>query len=242
MEWMISGAKGRTSGKWKKRKAPIKGMIAHTTGAGLYNRWKRDNPEQPTSIIDYTEQGAAKWGFLAWRKRKGKEATPFDTALRVYGSLMNAGPHFVVCGETGRVAQLCELDRAAWHVGSRYSGKYKWNRWKKKCAWWQDRWPEYDSPREMMDGLLWTHYGCNDLTVGIEVAPPPKGAQKPWSAACMRSLQDIYRHVCFYASEEVDVLSHADVHPYSRTSNNKPTDPARTQWTRKVANAIKSNL
>ena len=186
--------------------------IVHTTGAGIVKRWQR--------------QGE-KYG----------EPTPFETALRVYNKLMDAGPHFVV-GQEGEIAQTCPIDFAAWHVGKLNSRPY----WLKNVVpdhqWWHDRWGHsYRSPAEMCGGLLWAGGECNPNVFGIEVVPDvddPHGKKYPWSPAAYEAIA----HVCFemaklcpnFVPGPQTVIGHADAHPLSRTSRGKPWDPTPLQW------------
>ena len=74
--------RGFLRGKYDKRSLDnIRAVVIHTTGGGIIRRWRRERARFPSH-------------------------TPFDTALRVYHKLMDAGPHYVV-GQEGRVAQTC---------------------------------------------------------------------------------------------------------------------------------------
>lgn len=208
--------RGYLRAKYKRRGlGNVAAIVVHTTGGGIIRRWHK--------------QGNSKG-----------DDTPFETALRVYNKLMDAGPHFVV-GQGGEIAQTCPLDFAAWHVGKLDSRPY----WLKNTVpghkWWHDRWgSRYKSPAEMADGLLWAGGECNPNTIGIEVVPDiddPQGKRYPWSTMAYEAIQ----HICFEALKHCPnlvlspetIIGHADAHPLSRTSLGKPWDPTPLQWSPK---------
>lgn len=242
MSKIHAASRGYKRGKYKNRSRDVVGIVIHTTGWGSWKRWKRDNPNAP-ELTDYTGMDLDQFNWAEWKSRRGDESHPFDTCLRIYGSLMDAGPHFVVCGETGRVAITCPPEKVAWHVGSRKSWKYKFKGWKRNCGWWQERWPELEGPQDLLGGLLWRHGRCNDLTIGIEVSPPRRGAQAAWSEACWESLRTLVAEIASDSDhitlDEYHIITHSDAHPVSRTGRNpslrrtgRPTDPGQYQWAR----------
>lgn len=213
--------RGFMRAKYKHRSIhDIVAVIIHTTGAGIIRRWQR--------------QG-----------EKFGESDPFDTALRVYHKLMDAGPHFVI-GQAGQVAQTCPLDFAAWHVGKKDSRPY----WLKNTVpghkWWHDRWGHsFKSPAEMADGLLWAGGECNPNVVGIEVVPEiddPRGVKYAWR----QPAYDAIRKLCNALAEECrglqlrpdTVIGHADAHPLSRTARGAPWDPTPLQWSPEVVKVM----
>lgn len=200
--------RGFLRGKYDKRSLDnIRAVVIHTTGGGIIRRWRRERARFPSH-------------------------TPFDTALRVYHKLMDAGPHYVV-GQEGRVAQTCPHEYAAWHVGKSQSWAY-WSknalRRSSKYDWWRERWPALQSPAELADGFLWRGGQCNPNVLGIEVVPPiadPTG-RGPWSPACERSLV----RLCLMLSETYNIplskyhfFGHSDAHPHRRTEKSRPWDP-----------------
>ena len=217
------------------------GLCLHSTGAGLWERWHRENQGAlQFSPVNLMQPITANW--TTWKGQRGKEPYPFDTAVRVYASLMLAGPHVVVCGETGRVAFGTPLNYVAHHVGSQGSGLYKYNGWKSKHAWWLERWPEYRSPRELLNDKLWKTASANQLLIGIEVSPPRISALAPWTEDCYAAI----KRVALYcqnrypsiALDDHSILTHSDVHPLKRTARGVPTDPPPSQWRRGHAEKI----
>jgi hypothetical protein len=213
--------RGYLRAKYKRRGlGSVCAIVIHTTGGGIIQRWQR--------------QG-----------EKFGEADPFETALRVYNKLMDAGPHFVI-GQAGQVAQTCPLDFAAWHVGKLDSRPY----WSKNTVpghkWWHDRWGHsFKSPAEMADGLLWAGGECNPNVVGIEVVPEiddPRGVKFPWRKEAYDAIQGLclkIQEICPNLQLRPDtVLGHADAHPLSRTSLGKPWDPTPLQWSPENAKTL----
>lgn len=81
-------------GKLREFKHPVAGVAIHTTGAGPFTRWKKSHPKPFES--------------------------PFDAALHIYTKVSPYCGHILICGETGRIAQLVPLDHVAHHIsGSR---------------------------------------------------------------------------------------------------------------------------
>lgn len=199
---------GLKRGKYKPR-ASYSAIVVHTTGAGLIRRWRK--------------QG-----------KRFNESSPFETAIRVYTRMMNAGPHYVV-GQGGELAQVCPEYLAAWHVGSRNSGRYSGRVWgTQNTTWWRRRWPQFESPHELAGGKLWDGGSCNDNSIGIEVVPPahdPKGA---WSDECWETLLRLILDISDRKGIPVDrfhVISHSDAHPRARSSRGLPWDTPPRQWT-----------
>lgn len=207
-------ALGLKQGKWSKRKRDVRGIVIHTTGRGPIARFERE--------------GA----------RKG-DATPFDTAVRIYSSIYDAGPHYVVGQEPGEVTQLCPEHVAAWHVGfglGQASARvYGWRNWHKlpSCAWWRERWTHLDSPLDLVGADLWTDWSANHGTIGIEVVPPigPGAAwsQSTWASVLALALDISKRHGIPFEREYV--ISHSDAHPLARSSKGFPYDPPSALWT-----------
>ena len=145
-------------GRLRERNKPIQGIVIHTTGAGPWSRWF---------------------------KRRKVYSSPFHAALHIYKFISPYSGHFLVCGETGRVAQLVPPTRIAWHVGSKGSWKYRLTGWarNKGFGWFPARFG-FMSPRELLGGALWRKGSANAITIGIEVSPPKSGPRDAWSDAC----------------------------------------------------------
>lgn len=223
----------------------IGGIILHNPGRGLWSRWKKENqwatfrPElakelfkrDPNELPDYT--GCEKWTFKDWKKRQYNEPYPFDTAIRVYASLMKEGPHFLICGVTGRVAQGCPLDLAAWHVGSGYQMRYKASSWLQEAPWWGARYPHSPSPKEAFP-WAYTQGTVNASTIGIEVCPGRAGWDKPFSeefhVAYVTLKTQLESDFHTLDDEGFPHTTHSAVSPLARTLKNKPTDLPETQY------------
>lgn len=207
----------------------IRGVVVHTTGGGLWRRWASDNPriEVPEILPRYTQQ---RYTWPEWQDRKGHEPYPFDTALRVYATMMEAGPNQLVCGETGRVAFMCPLDKSAWHVGRDGRRVYEHG---VDNDHWHARWP-YRSPLSLIGSHEWDE--ANLITDGIEVAPPRSGYSDPWSKECHETLAWLIGTYLSKKCPNLDIrentlLSHWDLHPNKRSLNSGlPWDPFDRQW------------
>lgn len=229
---------GSLRGKYSERSLPtIRGIVFHTTGVGSWNRWKRDNPSTQLQEPDYPLRDMS---WRGWLRRKGKEPFPFDTCLRIYGSLMVEGPHFVVCGETGRIAQGAALNVAAWHVGRQGRKQYLGGPGEVP-AFWRDAWPQLDTPLDLLGGNEWTE--ANLLTVGVEIAPPSSGPRAPLTDECWQSLAwlvemlstGVWSELPNLVLDEYHLVTHWDLHPLSRMKKDgTPTDLPTTQWSRQL--------
>jgi len=209
-------------------------IVIHTTGGGITARYRRE--------------GA----------REG-DATPLQTAMRVYATIMEASPHYVV-GQCGSVGQVAPEDLCAWHVGGAGSAPYhrlgtswipSWQR--ARYEWWQRRWEGVDGPAELAGGRLWAPYvvpptlgqrirhplswgrgSANARSIGIEVVPPLAAARGPWSAECWRSVATLVCDISMRRSitlERTRVITHSDAHPLSRTTpRGEPWDTVEEQW------------
>ena len=218
---------------YEPRLRPAEAVVIHTTGSGPIRR-----------VTDPK--------FARWRKRTGID-DPFEAALWVYAQAMRAGPHYVVCGETGRRAQVCPEDQCAWHVGGRGGGAYRRpvEKWETAAAaWWADEWPSLESPRELAGGKLWTPYGAatsawvalhslggsvNANSYGIEVVPCLSDPRGPWTEAGWDSLVTVTTDLCFRRDVPCfrdRVLRHSDAHPLARSARGEPWDtpPAQFSW------------
>lgn len=178
------------------------------------------------------------WGPVRRHREQGRaysEPTPFDTALRMYrsGIVGRAGPHYLV-GQQGQCAQMCPEGLAAWHVGKKRSGRYRWGFWQtRSLRWWGDRWEGMSSPRDLAGGMLWAGGSCNANTKGIEVVPPETGARDPWSDECWGTLVDLVLDLHKRNGKppvRERVLTHSDAHPIARSAKGEPWDPSPTQW------------
>ena len=206
-------------------------VVVHTTGGGPLRRFRDDK-----------------------QRRRHGWGTPFDVALTIYGSMMEAGPHYVVGQGFGQIAQVAPEDVCAWHVGGRGGGAYKRASWTTRASrWWHERWPDFESPRELAGGHLWDPYtrrtgvrvalsslagSVNANTIGIEVVPPVAGARLEWSPAAWQNLARLVRDICKRHDEiplaREHVLTHSDCHPRARSRRpppeGQPWDPWPSQW------------
>lgn len=185
-------------------------IVVHTTGSGPIARWRRQ---------------AARFG----------EATPFETAIRIYRTIMDDAPHYVV-GQGGECVQVTPEESAARHVGARDSHVYAATDWHaaRKYAWWRARFPGIRSPRELAGGWLWADGSCNAHTDAIEVVPPVDDPRAPWSDACWLTLRRLVHDLSERHSIPVTrehVVTHSDAHPWARTTDaGAPWDPGIRQW------------
>lgn len=215
----------------------IGGIILHNPGRGLHNRWKKENqwvflPEEEQLELGHTQDlpdytGCEKWKWKDWKKRQYNEPYPFDTALRVYASLMKEGPHFLICGVTGRVAQGCPLDLAAWHVGSGYQMRYKASSWLSEAPWWHARYPHSTSPKEAFP-WAYTQGTVNASTVGVEVCPGREGWDRKFSDEVHVALANLRTDLA--GAKFMPYTTHSAVSPLARTLKNKPTDLPESQY------------
>lgn len=231
------GSRGYRRGKYEERTRPPVAIIVHTTGWGPVRRY-----------LDKKQRERHGW------------TSPFEAALWIYETIMDAGPHYVV-GQKGECAQVAPESVCAWHVGGRKARPYaraerkgRADQWgSPRHDWWRERWVPYDNPRELAGGHLWDAYGkatgarvalasmagsVNANTIALEVVPPPTGAHEPWSQTCWETITDLiydvaHRHEIPLRREHI--LTHSDGHPLARTAaNGAPWDTYETQftWTR----------
>ena len=200
-------SRGFERGLYKDRVHDVAGVVIHTTGSGPWRRWSAGD----------------------------RFATPFDAAKFVYTEISDYCGHYLICGETGRTAQMCLESVAAWHVGGRGGYKYRWKNWQRldpNTRWWSRRWPHLRSPRDLMGGKAWAPRP-NQTTIGIEVSPPFKGPREPWKLECWKSITLL----CTLLSTRYNIpfepeyfVSHSDIHPLTRSSAKGPWDPGRRQF------------
>ena len=201
---------GYRTGALHPRLGPTRSVVVHTTGAGILARFARE--------------GAAKG-----------DATPHDTAVRVYATIMPDSGHYVV-GALGECTQVVPEYAVARHVGAAKSRAYYLprERWLTPAVeWWPVRWPGLASPVELAGGMLWEGGSCNAGAVGIEVVPPLSGARDAWSAECWATLARLVADVCARRHVPLDrehVVTHSDAHPISRSAKGAPWDPPPSQW------------
>lgn len=237
----------------KRELSSISCVVYHTTGTGLWRRWFRDNPAyaqgtpypEPTGYLEAHKSleglptySPAPLGWSEWKKRRGSEPYPFDTALRVYcGGLHKYGPHFLVCGETGRLVQLVPLDRRAQHVGAYTAKEYRSeNEQQKWQGYLQAQSPRHPLPLPPRTARTPT---VNERSIGIEVAPPRSGANTQWSEATLTTLQTLHKQCETLLGCSLDYYSHSEVHPLDRmTKTGYPTDPPGSQWDQRVWDSL----
>jgi hypothetical protein len=193
------------------RKVQPRGIVIHTTGAGPWNRWQ----EHPDTF-----------------------GNPYAAARYVYERISKEAPHYLVDGEWGIVCKLVDPMTVAWHVGSAGAWKYKLPGWAKPypsgLSWFRERFPGCRSPRDLLGGSLWRDGSANELTIGIEVAPPRAGAREAWTPAAWSALRMMVRHLGDKYGIPLDpyhVITHSDAHPLARvTKAGLPWDPGPSQW------------
>lgn len=210
--------RGFLRGKYTIRRSEPTAIVLHTTGAGVLARWERE----------------------------GKRGTPFETALRIYHKLTDAGPHYVV-GQRGEVEQTCPLEYEAWHVGKANSSAYfhTWSTSKllrARYSWWFKRWA-YNTPADLCGGTLWSGGSCNANSIGIEVVPPkrdPRGKRVGWGDSCWASLSNLLDELCRasgipYTSDYI--VGHSDAHPIARSNWLGAWDPTPLQLSPEILRA-----
>lgn len=190
-------------------RASYAAIVVHTTGRGVLARFAREG------------------------ERKG-DASPFETALRIYATIMDAAPHYVIGPRPGEIAQVTPESHAAWHTGSSGWRRYQRPRWAgTACAWWHERWPELASPLDLALGEVWAGHSPNANTVGIEFVPDPDDPTGPLTAAAWASfvvLQADIRRRRAIPLHPARILTHSDVAPLSRSARGRPWDLAPDQW------------
>lgn len=203
-------------------------------GLGFRTKVLKTRPMLPLAVVVHTTGGGILSRFAREGARKG-DASPFDTAVRVYTTIMPQSGHYVV-GQLGQCAQVVPEMTIAQHVGSAKSRAY-WlprERWMTpELTWWRDRWPELDSPIDLADGQLWADGSCNRNAVGIEVVPPESGARDAWSPECWRTLAALVLDITarhHIPCDREHVLTHSDAHPISRSAKGAPWDVGPLAW------------
>lgn len=211
------------------------GAVVHTTGWGPVRRYL-----------------AAKRGYTEGQLRSFGAAvgSPFDHALWLYAFAMEEGPHFLVCGASGRAVQLLPTDLVAWGVGSANAHRYDqagWYRGAVNCKWWLGWADEYDitSP---MDLPVWAGGKCNPNVVNIEVVPPALSAAKvgePWSDRACQVVAEILGKVVNRYDIEVDerhILTHSQANPLARTAKGQPWDlgPKQAEQLRDIIETMRA--
>ena len=200
---------GWRKGDLSPRSADVVSVVVHTTGGGILSRFARE--------------GA----------KKG-DASPFETAVRVYTKIMGASGHYVV-GQRGECVQVVPESFAAWHVGGAKSAIYAHRMWATPgLEWWGKRWPGLTGPRALAGGNLWRGGSCNDGAIGIEVVPPIEGARHPWSPACWAALAALVRDIAarhHVPLQREYIPTHSDAHPIARSAKGAPWDVCVEQWT-----------
>ena len=208
-------SRGYAGGHYAARQYPPAAVVVHTTGAGPVKRY-----------VDERQ-----------RARHGWES-PFDAALWVYQSVIDAGPHYVL-GQRGECVQVAPEGVCAWHVGSAESHPYtrapRESTWaKSEATWWFERWGPRLNPCQLAGDALWFGGSCNANTLGIEVVPPGQATRGPWSTDAWRTLAILVEDICERHEIPVErdrILTHSDAHPRARTARGAPWDPPPAQWT-----------
>lgn len=204
---------GERKGLYRERDL-ILGACVHSTGSGVISRWRREAEKYPRH-------------------------TPLDTTVRIYTQILEVAPHYVV-GQCGRVVQVTDEALAAWHVGSKGAQVYRRPSYKAPL-YWRKRWPQYESPVELLGGKLWSTGRANDVLLGVEVVPPVENPQGGWSEECLFSLRELLLDKCgehgFPCHEEY-LIGHYDARPEARERNGVPWDPWEVQWSPSICRAL----
>jgi len=196
-------------GLLRRRRTDPRGIVVHTTGAGPWVRW---------------------------HKNQDKFNSPYEAAVYVYERISKYSGHYVIDGDSGLITTLVDPMTVAWHTGSRGAWRYKLPGWAKAkgFGWFEARFGPGASPRDLLDGALWRQGSANELTVGIEVAPTKEGARAPWSPSAWKALAGLTRHLGKEYGIPLDryhVITHSDAHPLARTrKSGAPWDPSPSQW------------
>ena len=191
-------------------------------------------PGPPVAVVVHTTGGGVVARYLREGARKG-DATPFDTGVRIYTTIMEDSAHYVV-GQAGECVQVVPESLAARHVGGSGSVVYArpQSQWMTSgLGWWGDRWPDLATPYELAGGQLWRGGSCNRSTVGVEVVPPLSGARGAWSPECWAALAALVSDVCARHGIPADrehIVTHSDAHPASRSAKGAPWDPGPGSW------------
>lgn len=205
-------AYGLRSGAWDRRRRPPVAVVWHTTGVGPVTR-HRKNP--------------SRW------------PDPFAAAVWLYTRAMRAGPHIVICGETGRTLQVAPVEAVAWHVGRRKGWRYarSGDRWERHpaFAWWRSRWHPrgIHNPRELAGGALWRGGECNPNTIGVEISPrrdDPRGRWSPETYIAIRRVAEAAQNQLGIPRKQDHQIGHSDAHPLARTRNGRGWDPHPEQF------------
>jgi len=229
---------GHRRGKYLPRTSPVWAIVVHTTGSGPARRLTDDK-------------------FRVWRARNPTAtASTFEAACWVFAN-QDASAHYVV-GQGGELAQTAPENECAWHVGTSGGRAYR-DGWAQAAAstpyaWWSERWPGMESPRDLAGGFLWDGYqkppglrgfaprilssyargSVNANTIGIEVAPNANDPRGPWSDECWQSLSALVLDIASRHGMVVmrdSILTHSDANPKSRTAaGGRPWDPGERQW------------
>ena len=202
----VAPSLGQRTGLYAQRGGPVEGVVVHTTGRALLRRLTAPK-------------------FAEWRKKNPKAAKDaFSAAIWMYQN-MKAAPHYVVCGETGRVAQMTQDNLVAWHVGRRSFGKSR------VPAWWRNRWTSIRHPRDLP--VVDRSGSTNPYTIGIEVTPP-QDPSAPWSEEAWTSLRLLVHSLSLkhgFRPSPTTVVTHSDCNPWARTDQQgRPWDPPPHLW------------
>lgn len=213
---------GVRRGLCRVRRAPVRGVVVHTTGAG--------------PALRASEQLDARGRFDAWRARHPDPdpRSSFSEALWAFTEATPDSGHYLVGQERGAVVQVVPEDLVARHVGSAKARGYARRAWcRPGLEWWRERWPRLSDPRGLMGGHLWDGWSCNENTVGIEVAPPVEDPSGPWSPECWLNLGDLVAELALahgFPFSRDYIVTHSDAHPRARSARGKPWDPGPRQW------------
>lgn len=169
------------------------GIVLHHTGAGILAR-------------------AMEWGV-----------TDDEAAIRVYQTMMEYSPHYVV-GHDG-IYQIVPEELKAWHAANPKAVKKIPNLY----PWWARRWPGASSPVEVTPGR-----GSPNDCIGIELVAVPKN--KGFSRSQYALLDKLLNDLCAryrWTRSPLHIVGHADVDPERRSTSIAPWDPPEsTDWSK----------
>jgi len=203
-------------------------------GLGFRRGLCDERPMPPAATVFHTTGSGPISRFIREGKRKGDDS-PFETAVRIYATIMQDSAHYVV-GQLGQCVQVVPEALSARHVGGSGNAVYARPRARWMTAglrWWGERWPELESPHALAGGLLWRDGSCNRSSIGVEVVPPLAGARGPWSPECWATLARLTLDIADRHGIPVDrehVVTHSDAHPASRSARGAPWDPGPAAW------------
>lgn len=156
-------------------------------------------------------------------------AQPLDVALRAYARAGAVFPHAVI-GQDGRIVQVAEWERIAWHAGLTDEQRklYETGAWRQRVplealALWDARWPGRRGPLDIVPGP-W-----NETTIGIELVPAGAakyvGAGGVYARAQLAALRILLAALRERLGAGLVVVGHEDLEPLERWDAHGGWDP-----------------